>query len=38
MFKEYFLGEITLDQLINWVNEQITLSIKKEIRKEEVEL
>lgn len=38
MFEQYILGKITLNQLIDWVNNQITLAIEEEMRKEEVEL
>ena len=38
MFEQYILGKITLDQLVDWVNDQITLIIEEEMRKEEVDL
>lgn len=38
MFERYILGEITLNQLIDWVDEQVTLAIKRKVGEEEVDL
>ena len=38
MFEKYFLGEITLTQLIDWAVEQIEFKVREILRKEEVKL
>ena len=37
MFEEYFLGKITLDELVDWYIEQLNLIIREECAKFDID-